>query len=58
MDIDKLPIQQSLPRLIETLKTHNRVILEAMPGAGKTTGVPLALFDSQLVGTKKIVSLS
>ncbi|MEE2744591.1 MAG: DEAD/DEAH box helicase, partial [Bdellovibrionota bacterium] len=57
MDISKLPIQKALPELIKELNSHNRVILEAMPGAGKTTGVPLALLKSGLPGNKKIVML-
>jgi ATP-dependent helicase HrpB len=43
-----LPIDPILPQLIATLKTRRRAVLEAPPGAGKTTRVPLALLDAGL----------
>ncbi len=39
----RLPIDDLLPELVETLKQHSNVVLEAPPGAGKTTRVPPAL---------------
>ena len=44
-----LPIDAVLPELLDTLRTHPRVILQAEPGAGKTTRVPLAVLESGLV---------
>ena len=38
-----LPILAALPALRAALAAHNRVVLEAPPGAGKTTVVPLEL---------------
>ena len=38
-----LPIVAALPELLAALDHHSRVVLEAPPGAGKTTVVPLAL---------------
>jgi ATP-dependent helicase HrpB len=38
-----LPIDDVLPELIAALDTAGRAVLQAPPGAGKTTGVPLAL---------------
>ncbi len=38
-----LPILAALPALRAALAAHSRVVLEAPPGAGKTTVVPLAL---------------
>ncbi len=38
-----LPIEQILPKLISALEQHSTVLLQAPPGAGKTTRVPLAL---------------
>ncbi len=38
-----LPIEPLLPELLETLRAHGRLVLQAPPGAGKTTRVPLAL---------------
>src|SRR5208283_5604693 len=40
-----LPIDQALPDLKAALAGHTRALLVAPPGAGKTTRVPLALFD-------------
>ena len=52
-----LPIHAVLPEIISTLKQHNRLILQAPPGAGKTTVVPLALLDAPWLGEKKIIIL-
>ncbi|MDH5784819.1 MAG: ATP-dependent helicase HrpB [Chromatiales bacterium] len=43
-----LPIDPLLPELLAALQRHPAVVLEAPPGAGKTTRVPLALLDEQL----------
>ena len=40
------PITPLLPALRESLAVHPRLVLEAPPGAGKTTQVPLALLDA------------
>jgi ATP-dependent helicase HrpB len=40
---DALPIDPILPDLIEALRQSGRAVLQAPPGAGKTTRVPLAL---------------
>jgi len=40
-----LPIHKALPELIAALRTAPNAVLIAPPGAGKTTGVPLALLD-------------
>ncbi|MEX1234970.1 MAG: ATP-dependent helicase HrpB [Roseovarius sp.] len=45
---DDLPITEALPRLLEAMRTHGRAVLQAPPGAGKTTGVPLALMEASL----------
>ncbi|WOI56949.1 ATP-dependent helicase HrpB [Palleronia sp. LCG004] len=41
----RLPIDDVLPELLSALATHGRAVLQAPPGAGKTTRVPLALLD-------------
>ncbi|MDJ0363670.1 ATP-dependent helicase HrpB [Hymenobacter sp. H14-R3] len=38
-----LPVVAALPALLAALENHPRAVLEAPPGAGKTTVVPLAL---------------
>ncbi|MAY87495.1 MAG: ATP-dependent helicase HrpB [Pseudooceanicola sp.] len=44
-----LPIDTALPELLAALAGTPRAVLQAPPGAGKTTRVPLALLDSGLV---------
>ena len=43
-----LPIDAVLPELVAALKAHGRAVLEAPPGAGKTTRVPLAILEAGL----------
>ena len=51
----RLPIDDVLPELIAALRKAGRAVLEAPPGAGKTTRVPLALRDSGLTAGRIIV---
>ncbi len=44
----RLPIDDALPDLISALKARGRAVLQAPPGAGKTTRVPLAMLDAGL----------
>lgn len=46
---DTLPIDEALPALIAALGATRQAVLQAPPGAGKTTRVPLALLNSGLV---------
>ncbi|MFZ5697731.1 MAG: ATP-dependent helicase HrpB [Pseudomonadota bacterium] len=41
--MNALPVEAILPALFAQLACSNAVVLQAPPGAGKTTGVPLAL---------------
>jgi ATP-dependent helicase HrpB len=52
-----LPIDDTLPALLAALATHRRAVLEAPPGAGKTTGVPLALLEAPWLGSQQILLL-
>ena len=52
-----LPIDDALPALRAALHAHNSAVLEAPPGAGKTTRVPLALLDEAWLGNRRIVML-
>jgi len=52
-----LPIDEVLPALHAVLTERAVAVLEAPPGAGKTTRVPLALRDAPWLGTQRIVML-
>lgn len=52
-----LPIDAVLPQLVATLSSHSSVVLEAPPGAGKTTRVPLALLQQPWLQGKSILML-
>ncbi len=43
-----LPVSDILPDLISAIAAHGRAVLQAPPGAGKTTLVPLALLQAGL----------
>ncbi len=52
-----LPIDHILPELKQALEQASTVLLQAPPGAGKTTRVPLALLDAPWLQGKKILML-
>ena len=52
-----LPINEALPALIDALAAQTRVLLQAPPGAGKSTIVPLALLASPWLRNKKLLML-
>jgi ATP-dependent helicase HrpB len=52
-----LPIAEALPAVRDALRAGPNVVLEAPPGAGKTTVVPLALLDQPWRGDGKILML-
>ena len=52
-----LPITQVIPEVKEKLQHHNRLVLQAPPGAGKTTALPLALLNEPWLKGKKILML-
>ncbi|MDX1781872.1 MAG: ATP-dependent helicase HrpB [Thalassovita sp.] len=45
-----LPIHAALPELLAALRDRGRAVLQAPPGAGKTTVVPLAMLEAGLTG--------
>ncbi len=55
--MNNLPITQVLPEVKAKLLSHNRLVLQAPPGAGKTTALPLALLDEPWLKGRKILML-
>ncbi|MGH6995480.1 MAG: DEAD/DEAH box helicase, partial [Stellaceae bacterium] len=52
-----LPVAEALPALTQALDDRGVAVLEAPPGAGKTTLVPLALLDAPWLKGKKLLML-
>jgi ATP-dependent helicase HrpB len=52
-----LPIDVLLPDLRTALAEGRRAVLEAPPGAGKTTGVPLALLNAPWLSGQRLLML-
>ncbi|NKD77194.1 ATP-dependent helicase HrpB [Haematospirillum sp. H1815] len=52
-----LPVSAVIPDLRAALEKTGRVVLQAPPGAGKTTSVPLALLNEPWLADKKIIML-
>ncbi|WP_199098537.1 ATP-dependent helicase HrpB [Dyella sp. ASV21] len=51
------PITPLLPEIVASLAAHPRLVLEAPPGAGKTTQVPLALLDAPWLDGQRVLML-
>ena len=57
MNFPDLPINDVLDDIKTALSNETGLIIEAPPGAGKTTIVPLALMDQAWLGYRKIIML-
>lgn len=55
--VGTLPIDSLLPAIRTTLAEHVSLVIEAPPGAGKTTRVPPALLDTAWLQGRKLVML-
>jgi ATP-dependent helicase HrpB len=55
--VQPLPIDPLLPEIVAALRTGPSVVVEAPPGAGKTTRVPRALLEAGLAGAGEVVVL-
>jgi ATP-dependent helicase HrpB len=55
--MEKLPIYDVLDALRKSLRDHTTVILQAPPGAGKSTVLPLELLNEPFLNGKKILML-
>ncbi len=53
----RLPIDPLLPEIVASLTAKPSLVLEASPGAGKTTRVPPAILAAPFVGNKKVIVL-
>jgi ATP-dependent helicase HrpB len=52
--MQSLPIDSLLPEVVESLRRTPNLVIEAPPGAGKTTRVPSALLDAGLAGEGEV----
>ncbi|MFL6551114.1 MAG: ATP-dependent helicase HrpB [Povalibacter sp.] len=52
-----LPVTDALPQLKEALRSQRNAVLQAPPGAGKSTLVPLALLEEPWARDSKIIML-
>ncbi|GAB4514713.1 MAG: ATP-dependent helicase HrpB [Sulfuricaulis sp.] len=55
--MNRLPIDDALPELCQALTAQQAVVLQAPPGAGKTTHVPLALLNEPWLAGRTILML-
>lgn len=53
----QLPISAVLPEIRAALQAAPGLVLQAPPGAGKTTGVPLALLDAPWLAGQRMIML-
>ncbi len=57
MSSAEFPITPLLPQVLQSLAAQPRLVLEAPPGAGKTTQVPLALLRAPWLAEQRILLL-
>lgn len=55
--MNTFPIHEVIPQVREQLRAHHRLVLQAPPGAGKSTVLPLELLREPWLGNKKIIML-
>lgn len=53
--IDDLPICECLPDILAAAEESIPIVLKAPPGAGKTTGIPPALFSANVAGDGRVL---
>ncbi|QBZ82557.1 ATP-dependent helicase HrpB [Hydrogenovibrio crunogenus] len=53
----ELPVETLFPELQQVFQKQNNLILQAEPGAGKSTAVPLFLLESEWLAGRKIIML-
>src|SRR5262245_11938731 len=55
--MQSLPIDPLIPEIIARLRQSPNIVLEAPPGAGKTTRVPPALLEAKITGESEVLAL-
>jgi ATP-dependent helicase HrpB len=55
--VSELPIEPLIPRILQTLEARGTLVLQAPPGAGKTTRVPLALAAAPFLTGRAVIVL-
>ncbi len=55
--LSDLPVYEVLPKIARALSTRDELVLQAPPGAGKTTAVPLALLAEPWLSGQRILIL-
>jgi ATP-dependent helicase HrpB len=55
--VTDLPIEPLVPRILQELEQRGALVLQAPPGAGKTTRVPLALAQAPFLAGRSILVL-
>ncbi len=55
--IESLPIEHVIPKIRHALKNKRTAVVQAPPGAGKTTRVPIALLEEPWLYGQKIIML-
>lgn len=57
LQLESLPVRAVVPELLEALADRHEAVLEAPPGAGKSTLVPLVFLDSPWLRGQRIIVL-
>ena len=52
-----LPVDGIIPKILSALEISSTLIIQAPPGSGKSSRIPLALLESNWLGVNKIVML-
>src|SRR5690606_13161059 len=54
---EQYPVLELLPEVAKQFLSHNTLILQAPPGAGKSTALPLSFLSGSLLDDEKIIML-